>query len=128
MNIVNTLLFSTLFLFVVPSAKAQMLQGCAAKQQNIKNKIEHAQARDNTNEILGLQKALTETTEHCHDSNLKVQREQKYLEKQRKVAKIEAELLKATESGNQTKIIKKRKKLENAQQELEVAKRRLDSN
>ncbi|MCT9166195.1 hypothetical protein B9X71_07815 [Acinetobacter baumannii] len=62
--------------------------------------MQRAEIHGKTHKTLGLLKALTETADHCHDTNAKVLPQQTYLERQRKVAKIEAELLKATESTN----------------------------
>jgi hypothetical protein len=120
-----TLLVTTMLLFSFSAVHAETSKGCAAKQQNIETQLKYAKARGNAHEVRGLQKALNENIEHCQDANLQAQREQKILEKQRKVSQIEAELEKQKALGNPIKIEKQRYKLKKAQLELDQAELQL---
>lgn len=118
-------IFTTLF-FSISTVHAEALKGCAAKKLAIETQLKHAQARDNSYEASGLQKALIENTAYCNDFKLQQDREQKVLEKQTKVTKAELELQQAKESGKTNKVIKKQEKLKEAQHALNEAKIQLD--
>ena len=115
----------TASLLSISTVNAEVLKGCAAKKQDIETQLKYAQSHGNTHEIKGLEKALKENIAKCNDSSLKYEREQKVLEKQRKVSKLELELQKEKEKGDTRKIMKKQTKLQNAQQELKEAKSQL---
>ncbi|MEG1695931.1 MAG: DUF1090 domain-containing protein [Acinetobacter sp.] len=121
----SKLLIITASLLSISTVNAEVLKGCAAKKQDIETQLKYAQSRGNTHEIKGLEKALKENIAKCNDSSLKYEREQKVLEKQRKVSKLELELQKEKEKGDARKIMKKQTKLQNAQQELKEAKSQL---
>lgn len=121
----SKLLIITVSLLSISTVNAEVLKGCAAKKQDIEIQLKYAQSRGNTYEIKGLEKALKENIAQCNDSSLKYEREQKVLEKQRKVSKLELELQKEKEKGDARKIMKKQTKLQNAQQELKEAKSQL---
>ena len=121
----SKLLIITASLLSISTVNAEVLKGCAAKKQDIETQLKYAQSRGNTHEIKGLGKALKENIAQCNDSSLKYEREQKVLEKQRKVSKLELELQKEKEKGDARKIMKKQTKLQNAQQELKEAKSQL---
>lgn len=127
MKLVKSLFVVTTFLFSITAVNAEVLKGCAAKKQQIENQLQYAHSRGNVHEISGLQKALDENMSKCDDLNLKQKREQKVLEKQRKVEKIELEIQQANETQNINKIRKKQAKLKDAQQDLNEAKTELDS-
>lgn len=121
----SKLLIITASLLSISTVNAEVLKGCAAKKQDIETQLKYAQSRGNTHGIKGLEKALKENIAKCNDSSLKYEREQKVLEKQRKVSKLELELQKEKQKGDTRKIMKKQTKLQNAQQELKEAKSQL---
>ena len=121
----SKLLIITASLLSISTVNAEVLKGCAAKKQDIETQLKYAQSRGNTYDNKGLEKALKENIAQCNDSSLKYEREQKVLEKQRKVSKLELELQKEKEKGDTRKIMKKQTKLQNAQQELKEAKSQL---
>lgn len=104
------------------SGYAETLTGCKAKQAEIENQISWAKAHNNLSQISGLEQALKEVQEHCTDSQLYAERQEKVREKERKVADREEELRSAKETGNMDKIRKKQKKLAEAHYELAEAK------
>lgn len=122
MKLIKSLFVFTTLYISMTTLHAEALKGCAAKKQAIETQLKYAQARGNSHEISGLEKALIENTSHCNNFKLQQDRDKKILEKQAKVAKAEVELRQAKESGKIIKIIKKREKLNEAQQELHEEK------
>lgn len=94
------------------------LTGCSAKKQNIQTQISYAKAHHNTHRLYGLERALRRVEDHCTDESLRKDRQQKIREKQHKVSERKFELKDAEQTGDPKKIAKKRKKLEQAQEEL----------
>ncbi|WP_202743777.1 DUF1090 domain-containing protein [Acinetobacter calcoaceticus] len=126
MKLVQSLILTTAFLYSIGSTHAETLTGCAAKKHDIETQLKYAQTRDATHEIKGLSKALRHNMAECDDADLELKKEQKVLEKQKKVEKIELELQKANDAVNLVKINKKQIKLEHAQQELNEEKANLN--
>ena len=102
------------------------LTGCAAKKQAITTQLEYARANGNTNQIAGLEKALSEVTAHCTDASLKKERENKVLEAKHEVSKRQADLDKAMKKGDPEKIDKRKNKLAESRKELQEALDLLD--
>lgn len=102
------------------------LTGCAAKKQAITTQLEYARANGNTNQIAGLEKALSEVTAHCTDASLKKERENKVLEAKHEVSKRQADLDKAMKKGDPEKIDKRKNKLAESRKELQEALDQLD--
>ena len=84
MKLLSSLALSTLLGFaaspLMAAEQPPALTGCAAKRQAISEQIEQARAHGNANQQAGLEKALAEVTEHCTDSALRKEREQKVLD------------------------------------------------
>jgi hypothetical protein len=95
---------------------------CAAKEQAIRQQISYANLYGNTQQVAGLQKALSETHEHCTDQVLQADLQKKVQEKQRKVVERQQELAEAQASGKPDKIAKKQRRLAEAQDELQAAR------
>ncbi|EKU56727.1 PF06476 family protein [Acinetobacter sp. WC-323] len=116
-----------LTLFCSPTyANTDPLKGCTAKKRNIEIQLKHAMLRGNKHEIQGLENALHQNINNCDDADLKAQRTQKVLEKQRKVEKLKVELQQQLAQGDQSKILKKQNKLSKAQDELKQARNELE--
>ena len=105
---------------------AQPLTGCAAKRQAISSQIEQAKAHGNSDQQAGLEKALSEVTEHCTDAGLRKERENKVLEAKHEVSKRQADLDKAMKKGDPEKIDKRKNKLAESRKELQEALDQLD--
>lgn len=89
---------------LMAAEEAPQLTGCAAKRQSISNQIEQARAHANAGQQAGLEKALSEATEHCNDASLKKERENKVLDAKHEVSRRQADLDKAMKQGDAEKI------------------------
>ncbi|MBM7062327.1 DUF1090 domain-containing protein [Pseudomonas sp. UL073] len=108
----------------LPSFAAEAV-GCAAKRAELQTQIEAARAQGNAGRLSGLQTALSQVEQHCDDATLQKSREEKVLEAQHEVAQREADLRKAMNQGDQTKIDKRKTKLAEAREELRAAQEEL---
>ena len=117
-------LFTACSLLAAPLLAAEEqpgLTGCAAKKQAISEQIEQARAHGNSDQQAGLEKALSEVTEHCTDSALRKEREQKVLDARHEVNQRTKDLDKAMKKGDAEKINKRKDKLAESKQELQQA-------
>ena len=105
---------------------APELTGCAAKKQAITLQLEQARAHGNSNQVAGLEKALSEVTANCTDAGLRKERENKVLEAKHEVSKRQADLDKAMKKGDPEKIDKRKNKLAESRKELQEALDQLD--
>ncbi len=105
---------------------APELTGCAAKKQAITVQLEQARAHGNSDQVAGLEKALSEVNAHCTDAGLKKERENKVLEAKHEVSKRQADLDKAMKKGDAEKIDKRKTKLAESRKELQEALDQLD--
>ena len=105
---------------------APELTGCAAKKQAITLQLEQARAHGNSNQVAGLEKALSEVQAHCTDAGLRKERENKVLEAKHEVSKRQADLDKAMKKGDPEKIDKRKNKLAESRKELQEALDQLD--
>ena len=105
---------------------APELTGCAAKKQAITLQLGQARAHGNSNQVAGLEKALSEVEAHCTDAGLRKERENKVLEAKHEVSKRQADLDKAMKKGDPEKIDKRKNKLAESRKELQEALDQLD--
>ena len=105
---------------------APELTGCAAKKQAITLQLEQARAHGNSNQVAGLEKALSEVEAHCTDAGLRKERENKVLEAKHEVSKRQADLDKAMKKGDPEKIDTRKNKLAESRKELQEALDQLD--
>lgn len=132
MNIfqIQTIKISVFFitsLCVTTFTYAQDLQGCAAKKRNIEIQTQYAMIRMDKKEMDDLERALRGNVENCNDASLRLNREQKVLEKQQKLERVKRELQHEKIHGNPNKILKKQNKLDKAEKELKIAKDKLNT-
>ena len=111
---------------LMAAEEAPELTGCAAKKQGIINQIEQAKSHGNADQQAGLEKALSEVTEHCTDASLKKERENRVLDAKHEVSKRQADLDKAMKKGDADKINKRKDKLAESRKELQDALDELD--
>jgi hypothetical protein len=111
---------------LMASEDAPGLTGCAAKKQGIVNQIELAKAHGNADQQAGLEKALSEITDHCTDASLKKERENKVLDAKHDVSQRQADLDKAMKKGDADKINKRKDKLAESRKQLQDALDELD--
>ncbi|HBP49112.1 DUF1090 domain-containing protein [Pseudomonas sp.] len=122
-------LFTVCGLLAAPLMAAETapeLTGCAAKKQAITLQLEQARAHGNSNQVAGLEKALSEVEAHCTDAGLRKERENKVLEAKHEVSKRQADLDKAMKKGDPEKIDKRKNKLAESRKELQEALDQLD--
>ncbi len=79
-----TILAGLLYSFMVSGAIAGY-EGCEYKRQQLEHQLEYAQAYNNAHRVAGLQRALRRINEHCSDSRLLTQKENKLVEKKEKL-------------------------------------------
>ena len=111
---------------LMAAEEAPGLTGCAAKKQAITLQLEQARAHGNSNQVAGLEKALSEVEAHCTDAGLRKERENKVLEAKHEVSKRQADLDKAMKKGDPEKIDKRKNKLAESRKELQEALDQLD--
>ncbi|MBV4539227.1 MULTISPECIES: DUF1090 domain-containing protein [Pseudomonas] len=125
MKLLSSLALSAVFCLSAHSALAAEQQpgltGCAAKRQAISEQIEQARAHGNSAQQAGLEKALSEVTEHCTDASLRKEREQKVLDARHEVNQRTKDLDKAMKKGDAEKINKRKDKLAESKKELQSA-------
>ncbi|PWB32154.1 DUF1090 domain-containing protein [Pseudomonas sp. SDI] len=97
------------------------LTGCAAKKQAISEQLEQARAHGNAEQQAGLEKALSEVTQHCTDTGLRKEREQNVLDARHEVTQRTKDLDKAMKKGDAEKINTRKDKLAEAKKELQQA-------
>ena len=101
---------------------------CERKIRSIEQQIAIAKQHNNTDKVLGLQKALRNVNLWCTEEGELAEAEIDVLEKQEKVQEREEELAEAIAEGKgDKKIAKHRQKLEEAKKELLDAEKTRDS-
>ena len=106
--------------------QAPELTGCDAKKNAITLQLEQARAHGNSNQVAGLEKALSEVNANCTEAGLKKERENKVLDAKHEVSKRQADLDKAMKKGDPEKIDKRKTKLAESRKELQEALDQLD--
>ncbi|KJK09000.1 MULTISPECIES: DUF1090 domain-containing protein [Pseudomonas] len=102
------------------------LTGCAAKRSAIENQLKQARQYNNSNQIAGLERALSKVNTYCTDGDLHKEREQKVLDARHEVNQRTKDLDKAMRKGDAEKINKRKDKLAESKQELQQALDQLD--
>ncbi|MGR6652625.1 DUF1090 domain-containing protein [Pseudomonas mosselii] len=125
MKLFSSIALSTLLGFAASPLLAAPEQprptGCAAKRKALSEQIEQARAHGNSDQQAGLEKALSEVTEHCTDAGLRKEREQKVLDARHEVNQRTKDLDKAMKKDDPEKINKRKEKLAEAKKELQDA-------
>lgn len=102
------------------------LRGCERKICELKTKLTYAKQYGRTEQIRGLEKAITEVESKCYSGNgtYASELEKKIKSKEKKVQERTIELNQAIQERQKSeKIEKKKKKLAEAQYELEMLKK-----
>ncbi|WP_300004615.1 DUF1090 domain-containing protein [uncultured Cedecea sp.] len=109
-------------LILAPAAQANPL--CAEKEQNIQREIGHAEQHNNPHRVAGLKKALSEVQEHCTDSKLIADHQEKIASQKREIVERQSDLKEARVKGDADKIAKREQKLAEAESELKSLEKR----
>ncbi len=102
----------------VAASRCAELPGCARKYCEIERQLEQAQIANQQHKVEGLNTALTNAKANCRDPQLRQVLQDDIEETQAEIAEYRKDLQQAEQSGDATKIIKYRDKLEAKQQEL----------
>ena len=111
-------------IFAAPAFAAEPL--CEAKRGEIQSQIDQAKAAGNSEQQAGLEKALSENTDHCTDASLIKAQEKKVLEAKQEVGKRQSDLDKAMKKGDADKINKRKDKLAESRKELQDEQQKLE--
>lgn len=114
MRYVTTLTLTLLLL--APTVQARSL--CGEKEQDIQREINHAEQHNNPHRVAGLTTALNALRAHCTDSKLIAEHQDKITQQKAKVAERQTELDKARRKGDAEKVIKRERKLAEAEYQL----------
>lgn len=109
-------------LILAPAAQANSL--CAEKEQDIQRQISYAEQDNNTHRVAGLKKALSEVQAHCTDRKLIASHQEKIANQKREIIERRSDLDKARLKGDADKIVKREKKLAEAESELKSLEKR----
>ncbi|WP_413560298.1 DUF1090 domain-containing protein [Bdellovibrio sp. HCB209] len=118
--LITALLFTSSY--AVANDPVATTNPCAVKQAEIRNELEKAKLNKNTEQIKGLEKALSESLENCTPTNLAAKKSEKVTKLETKVKERTEALKKAEATGKDKKIEKARKKLNEAESQLQEAK------
>ncbi|CPR14506.1 DUF1090 domain-containing protein [Brenneria goodwinii] len=106
-------------------AQAANVQGsCLQKEQEIQRQIEHARQSGNQHRVAGLEKALDGVKSHCTDEKLAAEHQDKIADQQAEIAERQRELSESKREGDPQKILKREKKLAEAEQELQALQKK----
>lgn len=126
---IRTATLSSLALAMLLNASPGLAQesptGCAAKRQALLEKIEVARKHGNTQQLAGLQEALSQVEAHCDDDSLRQKRQAKVREAREEIQQRELDLREAQAKGDPQKIARRQAKLAEARAELEQAEAEL---
>ncbi|MFP6819446.1 DUF1090 family protein [Acinetobacter sp.] len=122
MNFYKSIATASIIFVSINTSNAQNFQSCESKQQEIESKLKIAIQHNNTYEINGLKKALTENQIHCNNVTLKQKTDTKIKEKEIKIQKLKSEIQLEQKSGNLNKIKKKERKIEALENEIKTLK------
>lgn len=109
----------------VASSRCAELSGCARKFCEIERQLEQAQRANQQQKVDGLQTALENAKAHCRDPQLRQALLDDIAETQAEIAEYRQALQHAEQSGDGTKIIKYRDKLQAKEQERDALLQRL---
>ncbi|BES86322.1 hypothetical protein PEC302107_32400 [Pectobacterium araliae] len=103
---------------------ASQVETCQQKAQDIQRQIDEARKHGNQNRISGLEKALDGVKTHCTDVGLAEKRQETIAKKRKDVVERQQELNESRQKGDDAdKILKRERKLAEAEQELRAAER-----
>lgn len=108
-------------LTTLPAHATEPLTGCAAKRQELQEKLEMARHHGNSSQVNGLEKALRQLDANCTDEALHEERQAKLEKARQEVQEREHDLREAEAKGDPQKIAKRQAKLAEARAELEQA-------
>lgn len=112
---------------LVSTSALSAQNGCDIKKSKIQEQLSCAKAHGNTHRVQGLERALQNVNTYCTPNSLRDDARDEVSDRTKEVAERKADLQKAIDKGDISKIAKRERKLAEAEAELKEAQAELDS-
>ncbi len=112
---------------LVSTSALSAQNGCDIKKSKIQEQISYAKAHGNTHRVQGLERALQNVNTYCTPNSLRNDARDEVSDRTKEVAERKADLQKAVDKGDISKIAKRERKLAEAEAELKEAQAELDT-
>lgn len=112
---------------LVSTSALSAQNGCDIKKSKIQEQLSYAKAHGNTHRVQGLERALQNVNTYCTPNSLRDDARDEVSDRTKEVAERKADLQKAIDKGDISKITKRERKLAEAEAELKEAQAELDS-
>lgn len=112
---------------LVSTSALSAQNGCDIKKSKIQEQLSYAKAHGNTHRVQGLERALQNVNTYCTPNSLRDDARDEISDRTKEVAERKADLQKAIDKGDISKIAKRERKLAEAEAELKEAQAELDS-
>ena len=112
---------------LVSTSALSAQNGCDIKKSKIQEQLSYAKAHGNTHRVQGLERALQNVNTYCTPNSLRDDARDEVSDRTKEVAERKADLQKAIDKGDISKIAKRERKLAEAEEELKEAQAELDS-
>lgn len=112
---------------LVSTSALSAQNGCDIKKSKIQEQLSYAKAHGNTHRVQGLERALQNVNTYCTPNSLRDDARDEVSDRTKEVAERKADLQKAVDKGDISKIAKRERKLAEAEAELKEAQAELDA-
>ncbi|ELA8730945.1 DUF1090 domain-containing protein [Morganella morganii] len=112
---------------LVSTSALSAQNGCDIKKSKIQEQLSYAKAHGNTHRVQGLERALQNVNTYCTPNSLRDDARDEVSDRTKEVAERKADLQKAIDKGDISKITKRERKLAEAEAELKEAQAELDA-
>lgn len=112
---------------LVSTSALSAQNSCDIKKSKIQEQLSYAKAHGNTHRVQGLERALQNVNTYCTPNSLRDDARDEVSDRTKEVAERKADLQKAIDKGDISKIAKRERKLAEAEAELKEAQAELDS-
>lgn len=112
---------------LVSTSALSAQNGCDIKKSKIQEQISYAKAHGNTHRVQGLERALQNVNTYCTPNSLRDDARDEVSDRTKEVAERKADLQKAVDKGDISKIAKRERKLAEAEAELKEAQAELNA-
>ncbi|MBT0461151.1 DUF1090 domain-containing protein [Morganella morganii] len=112
---------------LVSTSALSAQNGCDIKKSKIQEQLSYAKAHGNTHRVQGLERALQNVNTYCTPNSLRDDARDEVSDRTKEVSERKADLQKAIDKGDISKIAKRERKLAEAEAELKEAQAELDA-
>ncbi|MBC4012603.1 DUF1090 domain-containing protein [Morganella morganii] len=112
---------------LVSTSALSAQNGCDIKKSKIQEQLSYAKAHGNTHRVQGLERALQNVNTYCTPNSLRDDARDEVSDRTKEVAERKADLQKAIDKGDISKIAKRERKLAEAEAELKEAQAELNA-